>query len=86
MQMQEIITERARIGRNAAMLAAAAMIGGAAIGFNWPDQGAARSYDLVKVNGGESDVVDYGQTATDCGLKLEAMRRSGISGFCEVAR
>jgi len=85
MRVQDNILERARIGRNAAMLAAA-LIGGAAIGFNWPDPGAARSYDLVQVNGEESDVLDYGQTATDCGLKLDAMRRAGIAGFCEVSR
>lgn len=84
MRVQDNILERAAIARNAA-LGVAALIG-AVVGFNLPDPGAARRYDLVQVNGEESDVVDYDQTATDCGLKLEAMRRAGISGFCEVAR
>lgn len=59
---------------------------GGFVGYHWPDRGASSTYDLVQVNGDESDVIDFDQSATDCAMKLDAMRRAGLTVFCEVAR
>lgn len=67
-------------------LVAAAGLVGAIIGYNLPFPDDSRRYDLVQVHGDESDIIDYDQTAMDCGFRLEAMRRAGMAGFCEVTR
>lgn len=59
---------------------------GGLVGYHWPDRGASRTYDLVQVDGAESDVIDYDQSATDCGLKARDLARVGIVAFCEVVR
>jgi hypothetical protein len=64
---------------------AAGMIGAAYLGFNLPDPGADRRYDLVQIDDGESDIIDYDQTATDCALKIAAMRRAGYVVECQVS-
>lgn len=67
-------------------LVAVAGLVGAIIGYNLPFPDDSRRYDLVQVQGDESDVIDYDQTALDCGFRLEAMRRAGLVGLCEVTR
>jgi hypothetical protein len=64
---------------------AAAGLVGAVIGFNLPDPGADRRYDLVQIDDGESDIIDYDQSATDCALKIAAMRRAGYVVECQVS-
>lgn len=85
--VREYIEEGQNIRQTASIgLLVVAVIMGAALGYTWPDPGAARSYDLVQFNGDESDVIDFDQSATDCGLKLVELERAGLTGFCEVAR
>lgn len=78
-------THKARQTGTIGLAVLLAVLGGF-IGYQWPDRGAGRTYDLVQVIGEESDVIDYDQSATDCAIKLDAMRRAGLTVFCEVAR
>lgn len=64
----------------------AALISAACVGYNLPDPGAARRYDLIQINGDESDIIDYDQTATDCALKIIDMQRAGYVVKCQVSQ
>lgn len=60
-------------------------VAGGFLGYAWPDLGADRRYDLVQIDGPESDVIAYDQSATNCAVKLEELRKAGIRAVCEVA-
>ncbi|CAM3840457.1 hypothetical protein G6L26_009540 [Agrobacterium radiobacter] len=46
-----------------------------------------RTYDLVQVSpDGESDIVDYNLSATDCGFLKERLQAAGYEMLCERTR
>ncbi|NSZ63431.1 hypothetical protein G6L16_008775 [Agrobacterium tumefaciens] len=46
-----------------------------------------RTYDLVQVSpDGESDIVDYNLSATDCGFMKDRLQRAGYDVLCERTR
>ncbi len=45
-----------------------------------------RTYDLIQIDAtGESEIVDYNLTATDCGLFKARLDKRGYHVLCEVA-
>ncbi|QTG12407.1 hypothetical protein G6M86_03730 [Agrobacterium tumefaciens] len=46
-----------------------------------------RTYDLVQISpDGESDIVDYNLSATDCGFMKDRLQRAGYDVLCERTR
>lgn len=46
-----------------------------------------RTYDLVQVSAdGESDIIDYNLSVTDCGFLKDRLQRSGHDVLCERTR
>lgn len=46
-----------------------------------------RTYDLVQVSSdGESDIIDYNLSVTDCGFLKDRLQRAGYDVLCERTR
>lgn len=46
-----------------------------------------RTYDLVQVSpDGESDIIDYNLSVTDCGFLKDRLQRAGYDVLCERTR
>jgi hypothetical protein len=56
-----------------------------AIGVNLP-MDRNRTYELVQIHGDESDIVDYGLSAVDCGFLKEHLTKHGHVAECERTR
>lgn len=64
---------------------AAVFAGGLIIGAEFMPMPAERSYQLVQIDmSGESEIIDYRLSATDCGLSKSRLEVRGYHVVCEV--